>query len=55
MQVALGRSQSDEMRLGLHKVSKLLRGDSGLCLTNMLVEEAQMLILQSHVRSASVI
>ncbi|KAF5782695.1 putative ribosomal protein L10-like domain superfamily [Helianthus annuus] len=53
MQVALGRSESDEMRPGLHKVSKLLKG--GLCLTNMLVEEAQRLILQSHVRSTSVI
>ncbi|KAM0034927.1 putative ribosomal protein L10-like domain superfamily [Helianthus debilis subsp. tardiflorus] len=53
MQVALGRSESDEVRPGLHKVSK--RGDSGLCLTNMLVEEAQMLVLQSHVRSAYVI
>ncbi|XP_022036084.1 mRNA turnover protein 4 homolog [Helianthus annuus] len=41
MQVTLGRSESDEMRPGLHKVSKLLRGDSGLCLTNMPVEEAQ--------------
>ncbi|KAD4179386.1 hypothetical protein E3N88_27977 [Mikania micrantha] len=41
MQVALGRSESDEVRSGLHKVSKLLRGDSGLCLTNMPVEEIQ--------------
>ncbi|MFS8031974.1 hypothetical protein Hanom_Chr17g01552221 [Helianthus anomalus] len=39
----------------LDLVNFLLRGDSGLCLTNMLVEEAQRLILQSHVRSASVI
>ncbi|KAM0050079.1 hypothetical protein Hdeb2414_s0008g00293421 [Helianthus debilis subsp. tardiflorus] len=43
------------MRPELHKVSKLLKEDSGLCLTNMLVEEAQRLILQSHVRSASTI
>ncbi|KAI3752771.1 hypothetical protein L2E82_24808 [Cichorium intybus] len=41
MQVALGRSDSDEIRTGLHKVSKLLRGDSGLCVTNMPKEEAQ--------------
>ncbi|KAI3497479.1 hypothetical protein L1887_40111 [Cichorium endivia] len=41
MQVAIGRSDSDEIRPGLHKVSKLLRGDCGLCLTNMPIEEAQ--------------
>ncbi|KAF5781670.1 putative ribosomal protein L10P [Helianthus annuus] len=41
MQVALGRSDSDEIRTGLHKVSKLLRGDAGLCVTNMSKEEAQ--------------
>ncbi|MFS7985838.1 putative ribosomal protein L10P [Helianthus anomalus] len=41
MQVALGRSDSDEIRTGLHKVSKLLRGDSGLCVTNISKEEAQ--------------
>lgn len=41
MQVSLGRSVSDEIRPGLHKVSKLLRGDSGLCCTNMAKEEAQ--------------
>ncbi|KAJ0075633.1 hypothetical protein Patl1_34587 [Pistacia atlantica] len=36
MQVALGRSVADEIRPGLYKVSKLLRGDSGLFLTNIL-------------------
>ncbi|XP_031267698.1 mRNA turnover protein 4 homolog [Pistacia vera] len=35
MQVALGRSVADEIRPGLYKVSKLLRGDNGLFLTNM--------------------
>ncbi|KAH7575681.1 hypothetical protein ACOSP7_004464 [Xanthoceras sorbifolium] len=43
MQVALGRSASDEIRPGLHKVSKLLRGDSGLFLTNMPKEEVESL------------
>ncbi|KVI10984.1 Ribosomal protein L10/acidic P0 [Cynara cardunculus var. scolymus] len=47
MQVALGRSASDEIRTGLHKVAKLLRGDSGLCVTNMSKEEIQRLPLQS--------
>ncbi|KAM0016193.1 putative ribosomal protein L10-like domain superfamily [Helianthus debilis subsp. tardiflorus] len=41
MQVALGRSDSDEIRNDLHKVSKLLCGDAGLCVTNMSKEEAQ--------------
>ncbi|KAA8545540.1 hypothetical protein F0562_020324 [Nyssa sinensis] len=43
MQVSLGRSVADEIRPGLHKVSKLLRGDSGLCLTNLTNEEVQRL------------
>ncbi|XVF45729.1 hypothetical protein PTKIN_Ptkin02bG0229800 [Pterospermum kingtungense] len=43
MQVALGRSASDEIRPGLHKVSKLLRGDTGLFLTNMAREEVESL------------
>ncbi|KAK3002109.1 hypothetical protein RJ639_021718, partial [Escallonia herrerae] len=41
MQVSLGRSVADEIRPGLHKVSKLLRGNSGLCFTNMPKDEAQ--------------
>ncbi|KAK2966627.1 hypothetical protein RJ640_002325 [Escallonia rubra] len=41
MQVSLGRSVSDEIRPGLHKLSKLLRGNSGLCFTNMPKDEAQ--------------
>ncbi|KAM7470388.1 hypothetical protein LguiA_008571 [Lonicera macranthoides] len=41
MQVAIGRSVADEIRPGLHKVSKLLHGDSGLCFTNLPKEEAQ--------------
>lgn len=79
MQVALGRSDSDEIRSGLHKVSKvqltilnvwrfcsislnvplfdlrfpfslyvqLLRGESGLCVTNMPKEETQRLLQTS--------
>ncbi|XAR53117.1 hypothetical protein NMG60_11021530 [Bertholletia excelsa] len=43
MQVSLGRSVADEIRPGLHKISKLLRGDSGLCLTNLPKEEVQRL------------
>ncbi|GAV67379.1 Ribosomal_L10 domain-containing protein [Cephalotus follicularis] len=43
MQVALGRSASDEIRPSIHKVSKLLRGDSGLFLTNMSKEEVESL------------
>ncbi|KAK6240601.1 Large ribosomal subunit protein uL10 - like 3 [Theobroma cacao] len=41
MQVALGRSASDEIRPGLYKVSKLLRGDAGLFLTNMPRDEVE--------------
>lgn len=43
MQVALGRSVSDEIRPGLYKISKFLRGDSGLLLTNMPDEEVKKL------------
>lgn len=43
MQVSLGRSVSDEIRPGLHKISKLIRGDSGLCFTNLPKEEVQRL------------
>ncbi|KAL5564054.1 hypothetical protein UlMin_033801 [Ulmus minor] len=43
MQVSLGRSASDEIRPGLYKVSKLLRGDAGLCFTNLPKEEIERL------------
>ncbi|XVF11752.1 hypothetical protein REPUB_Repub08aG0054900 [Reevesia pubescens] len=43
MQVALGQSASDEIRPGLCKVSKLLRGDSGLFLINMPRDEVESL------------
>ncbi|KAI3445663.1 hypothetical protein Pfo_002328 [Paulownia fortunei] len=43
MQVALGRSVADEIRSGLHKISKLLRGDSGLCFTSLPKEDIQKL------------
>lgn len=39
MQISLGRSVADEIRPGLHKVSKLLHGNSGLLFTNMPKEE----------------
>ncbi|KAA0040776.1 mRNA turnover protein 4-like protein [Cucumis melo var. makuwa] len=43
MQVSLGRSASDEIRPGLHKVSKLLHGNTGLCFTNLPKEEVERL------------
>ncbi|XP_042515872.1 mRNA turnover protein 4 homolog [Macadamia integrifolia] len=43
MQVALGRSVADEIRPGIHKVSKLLRGDTGLYFTNLPKEDVQRL------------
>ncbi|KAG8368756.1 hypothetical protein BUALT_Bualt15G0079000 [Buddleja alternifolia] len=43
MQIALGRSVADEIRPGLHKISKLLRGDSGLCFTSLPKEDIQRL------------
>lgn len=43
MQVALGRSVSDEIRPGLFNISKVLRGDSGLLLTNLSNEEVHRL------------
>ncbi|KAL0293744.1 UNVERIFIED_CONTAM: turnover protein 4 [Sesamum calycinum] len=43
MQVALGRSVADEIRPGLHKISKLLHGDSGLCLTSLPKEDVERL------------
>lgn len=41
MQVALGRSAADEIMTGIHKVSKILRGDTGLCFTNLPKEEVE--------------
>ncbi|XP_010531709.1 PREDICTED: mRNA turnover protein 4 homolog [Tarenaya hassleriana] len=43
MQVALGRSAADEIRQGISKASKLLRGDTGLFLTNIPREEVERL------------
>lgn len=43
MQVALGRSAADEVRPGIRKLSKLLRGDAGLCFTNLPKEEVEKL------------
>ncbi|KAJ8767718.1 hypothetical protein K2173_020658 [Erythroxylum novogranatense] len=43
MQVSLGRSVSDEIQPGIHKVSKLLRGDTGLFFTNLPKEEVERL------------
>ncbi|XP_073041540.1 uncharacterized protein [Primulina eburnea] len=41
MQFALGRTVSDEIKPGLHKISKLLRGDSGILLTCLPKDEVQ--------------
>ncbi|KAI3898151.1 hypothetical protein C5167_012244 [Papaver somniferum] len=46
MQISLGRSVSDEIRPGLHKVSKLLHGDAGLCFTNLPKEEIMRLFAE---------
>uniref|UniRef100_A0A2P2KT56 Ribosome assembly factor mrt4 n=1 Tax=Rhizophora mucronata TaxID=61149 RepID=A0A2P2KT56_RHIMU len=43
MQVSLGRSIADEIRPGIHKVSKLLRRDAGLFFTNLPKEEVERL------------
>ncbi|XP_042510470.1 mRNA turnover protein 4 homolog [Macadamia integrifolia] len=43
MQVSLGRSVADEIRPGIHKVSKFLHGDTGLYLSNLPKEEVQRL------------
>ncbi|XP_038683426.1 mRNA turnover protein 4 homolog isoform X2 [Tripterygium wilfordii] len=43
MQIALGRSVSDEVRPGIHKVSKLLHGNAGLLFTNLSKEEVERL------------
>lgn len=43
MQVAIGRSASDEIKPNLHKVSKLLRGDAGMIFTNLSKEEVERL------------
>ncbi|KAL9275505.1 mRNA turnover protein 4-like protein [Drosera capensis] len=43
MQIALGCSAADEIKPGIHKVSKLLRGSSGVFLTNMVKEDVQSL------------
>ncbi|CAA2933977.1 mRNA turnover 4 homolog [Olea europaea subsp. europaea] len=45
MQVALGRSAADEIRPGLHKISKLLRGDSGICFTSLPKQEVERFII----------
>ncbi|KAK9929481.1 hypothetical protein M0R45_026577 [Rubus argutus] len=43
MQIALGRSESDEIKDGLHKVSEVLHGNAGLCFTNLPKEEVERL------------
>ncbi|CAN6883302.1 unnamed protein product [Brassica oleracea var. botrytis] len=43
MQVALGRSASDEIRLCIFKAFKLLHGVAGLLITNMPKEEVESL------------
>ncbi|CAM6107415.1 unnamed protein product [Calypogeia fissa] len=39
LQIALGRTDSDEIKEGLHKASKFVHGDRGLLLTNLPKEE----------------
>ncbi|VFQ59062.1 unnamed protein product [Cuscuta campestris] len=46
MQLALGRSAADEIKPGLYKISKLLRGDTGLLFTNLTKEEVERLFNQ---------
>ncbi|KAI5356166.1 PREDICTED: mRNA turnover [Prunus dulcis] len=43
MQISLGRSDSDELRPDLHKISKVLHGNAGLCFTNLPKEEVERL------------
>ncbi|PKA51887.1 60S acidic ribosomal protein P0-3 [Apostasia shenzhenica] len=46
MQVALGRSASDAAKPGIHKLAKLLKGNSGLFFTNLSKEEVERLFGQ---------
>nr|DAD28087.1 TPA_asm: hypothetical protein HUJ06_029555 [Nelumbo nucifera] len=46
MQISLGRSIADEVRPGIHKVSKILRGNAGLYFTNLPKEEVERLFEQ---------
>ncbi|KAI3836807.1 hypothetical protein MKW98_005140 [Papaver atlanticum] len=46
MQVALGRTDADEVRTGIHKVSQLLHGDAGICFTNLPKEEVERLFAE---------
>ncbi|KAJ3680879.1 hypothetical protein LUZ60_015368 [Juncus effusus] len=41
MQISLGRSPADEIKPRIHKLSRFLRGDSGLFLTNLPKEEVE--------------
>ncbi|XP_020102238.1 mRNA turnover protein 4 homolog [Ananas comosus] len=43
MQISLGRSAAEEVKPGIHKLSKLLHGDSGLFCTKLLREEVERL------------
>ncbi|RZC78083.1 hypothetical protein C5167_003907 [Papaver somniferum] len=46
MQVALGRTDADEVRTGIHKVSEFLHGDAGICFTNLPKEEVERLFAE---------
>lgn len=46
MQVSLGRSDADEVKPGVHKLAKFLRGGSGLFCTNLPKEEVERLFRQ---------
>ncbi|CAN6467348.1 unnamed protein product [Victoria cruziana] len=43
MQISLGKTPADEVKEGIYKVSKLLRGNTGLCFTNLPKEEIERL------------
>ncbi|KAF3786959.1 mRNA turnover protein [Nymphaea thermarum] len=43
MQISLGRTPADEIKEGIHKVSKMLRGNTGLLFTNLPKEEVERL------------
>ncbi|XP_021749175.1 mRNA turnover protein 4 homolog [Chenopodium quinoa] len=49
MQIALGRSASDEIKPGLHKISKFLRGETGLFFTDMSEEEVKKIFEEFEV------
>ncbi|XP_020525639.1 mRNA turnover protein 4 homolog [Amborella trichopoda] len=43
MQIALGRTAADEVKEGIHEVSKFLQGNTGLVCTNLPKDKVQSL------------